>query len=1174
MPKSNNKVAIEILKKLIKLHTSVNPDDSEMGSRYKLANIIIKELWGYNDDEFRIEQDRKDIIIYNIEKNPFIIIETKALDKSNKDKIKKQLDGYAQSSTYYLVGTNISNFWVWEFDSEMKKYNLRVDLNLKSLLSHLKNNKTYEEIIHGDYLQNLLTFHKLRREIVYDDTNYNDFKINFHKVNINDKKGFEHLIFQLDRIINLILMEYTLRAFNLYYRKNKEYIRKREEIELKIKNSSEKNDINLLQQSLHHLNDDYKAYRDFGFNAWAIYSYRSSEDFEKNITYFCKESIYILLNKLLFVRILEDKGIIKNQISNGGIEFLRDYIQDTDRKYKGVLDFAFNNAQSYYKHFYEPGMLDWLILGNGELDFILNRILWILNQYDFTDVNRDILGRLYENYLPSAERKELGEFYTPEPIIEYILDRINYSGSEIRQGKLLDPACGSGGFLIGAVKRLIKEYMRFLGKNSIDEIQPKEAKTLVEEIIKNIFGWDINPFACHIAEMNILFQLLDLISIAQKDSSFNLPRVNIFHTDSLLKRKPSGTNNLERFLLTPTKIQFFTDEQALISKIKSLKYKYIVGNPPYLSVKSIPDNLFTKYKENFPSVAIGRTDLYIMFQKLAIDLLKEKGKLGYIISDQYFTKKSGEGIKKEILENTKILEITDFQKFKQFDEATNYVAIIILEKCANKDIRLNNEIFYNYLIEEVSDPLNLLRIGKEVPEIISLKINQRNLNQNTYWRFEDKLGTEILLNISEKCVKIIKDLGGSKQGLISGNDDVFIGKTELIDKESNFLRFLPLEEIKSGILSGYLIEKDILKPIIHGRNVKRYLSITHDKSILFYYKGIKDYKKPRDYIELNEIKDKFSHCYNYLIKKKTQLSKRAISRGKTYEETTFWHKLTRVRTPQVFQKGVILTKGMNNYPNFTVNNINDLKFVGGGAGVYAIILDEDVLKELKINKYFLLGLLNSSTYSFYFRSIGAVKRGGYYQISGYQIDGTPIIIPKLNKDLKLVEKISEEVKQIYELNKDIDINLKIVRIWKEFQTIPIMQSSLINQLQLPERIKETEDIKIKRQDNYITTTGNGVIECKNEVIAKCIETLLKYSDWTNSSTPKEDLISLNILENIEDYSKFLNIIKEFLLQDDEVTNKRIEKEKKINVLVYQIFEFSEEEKKIIEQKFVEPWVDY
>ncbi|MHA1490894.1 MAG: Eco57I restriction-modification methylase domain-containing protein [Promethearchaeota archaeon] len=1175
MSKSNNKIEIDILKKLIKFFNSVSAEDSEMDSRYKFANSIIKELWGYKDDDFKIEHDRKDVIIYDAEQNPFIVIETKALDKANKDNIKKQLDGYTQSSTYYLVGTNISNFWIWEYNSDIKKFEIRVEIHLKSIIKDLKeNNKTYEELVHGELLQNILTFYKLRKEIIQDSTQYSDFNINFHKVNINDKKGFDHLILQLDRIINLILMEYALRAFNLYFRKNKEYLKKKKEMEQKLNEISEKNDIKLLQQSLHHLNDDYKAYRDFGFNAWTIYSYRSSNDFEKNKTYFCKESIYILLNKLLFVRILEDKNIIKTQISNGGIELLRDYIQDTDQKYKGVLDFAFNNAQTYYRHFYEPGILDWLILGNGELDFILNRVLWILNQYDFSDVNRDILGKLYEKYLPSDERKELGEFYTPEPIIEYILDRVDYSGHQIRQGKILDPACGSGGFLIDACKRLIREYLLFFGKNSIDEIDPNEAKNIIGEIIDKIIGWDVNPFACHIAEMNILFQLLDLISIAQKDPAFTLPRVKIFHTDSLIKRNDiNSNNNLDKFLYSPAKIQVYTDEQNLIQKMKGLKYDYIVGNPPYLSVKSIPSNLFTKYKKSFSSVAKGRTDLYILFQKLGIDLLKNEGKLGFIVSDQYLTKKAGEGIKKEILENTKLIELTDFQKFKQFEDATNYVAIIILEKCSSLDLRLQNDVAYNYIIDEVSDSLEILKKGEEIDEILSLKIKQQNFSHNMNWRFEDKIGAKILLKISEKCSKTIKDLGVSKQGLISGNDDVFIGKTELIEEEGNLQHFIPLGDIKKEILEGYLIEKEVLKPIIHGRNVKRFSQISPDKSILFYYKESKDPKKSRDYIELKIIEEKYPNCYNYLTKYKSILSKRTIERDKTYEGTDYWHKLTRVRTPQVFKKGNILTKGMNNYPNFTINDLEDLKFVGGGAGVYAILLDQEEIKKLKIDEYYILGLLNSSTSSYYYRNIGAVKRGGYYQISGYQIDRTPILIPTSDEEFKIMNEIREKSKRLYILNKDIKIKNKIIEEWKKYELISIMNSPYIKKLNFPGKIKDNEELLMEHDKNIIKTTGNGIIECDNENIAKCIYIFLKYSNWLESTTPKEDLMHLMVFNEENYYSQFLDNIKDYILEENKKNKKEIELQIEINKLLYKIFGFSKKEIELIEEKFVEPWSD-
>ena len=109
--------------------------------------------------------------------------------------------------------------------------------------------------------------------------------------------------------------------------------------------------------------------------------------------------------------------------------------------------------------------------------------------------------------------------------MQYILDSVGYTNkAEIEDKTLLDPACGSGGFLVPAVNRLIT---RLRDKN-YDPI------TILQKVRDNIYGMDINPFAAHLTETNLLFQVVDLISEAKKLApEFRMEQFNVFVTDSL-----------------------------------------------------------------------------------------------------------------------------------------------------------------------------------------------------------------------------------------------------------------------------------------------------------------------------------------------------------------------------------------------------------------------------------------------------------------------------------------------------------------------------------------------------------------------------------------------------------------------------------------------------------------
>jgi type I restriction-modification system DNA methylase subunit len=162
-------------------------------------------------------------------------------------------------------------------------------------------------------------------------------------------------------------------------------------------------------------------------------------------------------------------------------------------------------------------------------EFVANLLL-VLYKYDFSKVAGDPLGDLYQQYFDRDTRKALGEFYTPTEVVDYILDSVGYSGSSITRKRLLDPACGSGTFLVEALKR----YLR--------EAAPKAKDVGWAEILKDlcnsprIVGLDIHPFACLISQVRFMLELIPFYKLAleqERAIQYTLSRVPVFRTDSL-----------------------------------------------------------------------------------------------------------------------------------------------------------------------------------------------------------------------------------------------------------------------------------------------------------------------------------------------------------------------------------------------------------------------------------------------------------------------------------------------------------------------------------------------------------------------------------------------------------------------------------------------------------------
>lgn len=237
-----------------------------------------------------------------------------------------------------------------------------------------------------------------------------------------------------------------------------------------------------------------------------------------------------------------------------------------------------------------------------------------------------------ENYLeliiPVGDRKFNGAFFTPDFIIDFIINQIRPAENEIN----LDPSCGCGAFLIG----LTDYYKRTFNKSI--------RKTIKE----NIFGSDILEYNIHRAKLILTIYALQNGELL-KNSDFNL-----YHQDSLRSN---------------WKMQFDN----------------IVGNPPYVKFQDLSDENRNYLSKHWTTVEGGTFNLYFAFFELGYKLLKPTGKLGYITPNNYFTSLAGEALRKYFQHQKCVERIIDFNHKKVFDAQT-YTAITFLNKQPNEAI--------------------------------------------------------------------------------------------------------------------------------------------------------------------------------------------------------------------------------------------------------------------------------------------------------------------------------------------------------------------------------------------------------------------------------------------------------------------------------------------------------
>lgn len=292
------------------------------------------------------------------------------------------------------------------------------------------------------------------------------------------------------------------------------------------------------------------------------------------------------------------------------------------------------------------------ILTNYFKDFEQNHQLF----FEISSLNIFNIKEL-ENYLeliiPFSDRKFNGAFFTPDYIIDFIINEIKPSQNDTN----LDPSCGCGAFLVG-----LTDYYRHNFNKPIRKI--------IEE---NIFGSDILEYNIH--RTKLILTIYALQNGEQlKDTDFNL-----YHQDSLR---------------ADWKISFDN----------------IVGNPPYVKFQDLTDDNRNYLAKHWKTVEGGTFNLFFAFFELGYKLLEANGKLGYITPNNYFTSLAGEALRKYFQHHKCITRIIDFNHKKVFDAQT-YTAITFLNKQQNKAIiydRINKQQTPETFLENTNGSPNYL----------------------------------------------------------------------------------------------------------------------------------------------------------------------------------------------------------------------------------------------------------------------------------------------------------------------------------------------------------------------------------------------------------------------------------------------------------------------------------
>ena len=729
--------------------------------------------------------------------------------------------------------------------------------------------------------------------------------------------------------------------------------------------------------------------RDFleSLDKWRTYlavniSWNNRNLAEEEINFAVQQTI----DRIIFLRITEDRhiepyGALKHSLNH--VEFYKNLFElfrRADEKYNsGLFDLR------------KDMICESLRIENKVIKTIINELYYPECPYEFSVIPVEILGSVYEQFLGKViritpahharieekpeVRKAGGVYYTPQYIVDYIVQTTvgklieGKTPPEISKVKIVDPACGSGSFLIGALQYLFDYHKNYYSNNGKlskgkkdNPLTPEGQLTTAEKrriLINNIFGVDLDSNAVEVTKLSLLLKCMEGETEASINQQFRLFNERVLPT---LDNNIRSGNSLIDTDFYDSQIDFGEEKQirpfswinAFPEILKSGGFDAVIGNPPY-----VRQEMLGKQKDYFREhyqVYHGMADLYSYFIEKSLKLINAGGLYGVIVANKWMRANYGEPLRR-FLKSQNIYEIIDFGDLPVFETATTYPCIMIAGKpgTENDQIRLT-----------IPETIKFTSLSGYVEQNHSF-LNKNSLNDEG-WSLAGDAANAVIAKIL-KAGKPLGEYVNRKiyRGVLTGLNEAFV-----IDRET-----------RDRLIAEDPGSEEIIKPFLAGRDIKRYQEPSSAKFLIFARRGI-------------EIKN-YPAILRHLEHFKTQLT----PKPKDWKGTDWkgrkpgsykWYELQdAIDYAGEFEKPKIILPEIALRMQATL----DTKSCFSGDTTYIIPVDD---------KY-LLGILNSNIFHFCFSNVSSSIRGGYLRFKRQYLENIPIVESVESRD-KMVEYVN------------------------------------------------------------------------------------------------------------------------------------------------------------------------
>jgi hypothetical protein len=551
--------------------------------------------------------------------------------------------------------------------------------------------------------------------------------------------------------------------------------------------------------------------------------------------------------------------------------------------------------------------------------------------------------------------------------------------------KVLDPACGSGSFLIGAYEHLLKWHLDYYTANDPAKWAKGNKPTLVQVsggryqltiaerkriLLDNIYGVDIDAQAVETTKLSLLLKVLE--GETQQTLQLVLRMFQERALPDLGDNIKCGNSLIGSDFYQQQSLNLLTDEERYRINVfdwngkdgfpeimASGGFDAVIGNPPYVRIQVMKEWAAEEagfYKNHYNSAQSGNYDLYVVFMERGLSVLTKNGRLGYIVPNKFLNAEYGRGIRATLSAGAHLEELVHFGAEQVFAQATTYTCLSFLSKSKSPTFRFID-----------GSNLSQWRITRTGP---NAEISSDELGLAA-WGFATGPAAGLIKRLKALRQRL-GDIADIFVGLQTSADDVFI--MDLVERNSRTYR-LKSKSVEAEVV----IEKELLHPLLSGTDVKGYRPLIERQFILFPYDVADEVKL----LPWSEIASKYPRAASYLQQNRKRLEDREQGRmrndkwhGYIYLKNMKRQACEKVCVPRLVAQ---LCSSFDKTGTFFLDNVD----VGG------VTIKPEACRS-GYDLPLIQGLLNSTLLGWFFPYISAPFRGGWMSANRQFLSQLPL----------------------------------------------------------------------------------------------------------------------------------------------------------------------------------------